>query len=215
MSEKDLKLAIQNAIQQFDRRPLAYSATALLEMLGYHSEKRLALVPNTAAQFQAVFDPQGRLNAEKALPAAWHSVGFLFQITDEEIQGAISGQGMFFANRQVDNAIINSYLFFAVGLKGDRYTRTQLANVTREINKLFPMPVMLIFKHGSALTMAIIARRLHKRDPGRDVLEKVTLIKDIAITQPHRAHVEILHDLSVGRLTQMYGFSNFIELQRA
>jgi len=215
MSEKDLKLAIQNAIEQFDRRPLAESATALLELLGYRSEKRLALVPNTAKQFQVEFDPQGRLNAEKALLSDWHSVDLLFQITDQEIQGAISGQEMFFANRQVDNAIINSYLFFAVGLKGERYTRTQLATVTREINKLFPMPVMVIFKYGGALTMAIIARRLHKRDPGRDVLEKVTLIRDIAIAQPHRAHVEILHDLSAGRLAQVYGFSNFVELQRA
>ena len=38
------------------------------------------------------------------------------------------------------------------------------------------------------------------RDESKDVLEKVTLIKDINILIPHRAHIEILFDLSFDEL---------------
>jgi hypothetical protein len=213
MPDIDLKIAIQEAIQQFGKKPLAEAATALLETLGYRSQKRLMLTPNTSDQFNKEFDPYKRMNVDKALLSEWSSVDLLFQITDEEIRGSMAGQGQLFVNQKVDNTIINSYLFFAVGLRGEQYTRTQLAAITREINKLFLMPVMVIFKHGQTLTIAIIARRLHKRDQSRDVLEKVTLIKDIAIIEPHRAHVEILYDLSVERLAHVHGFTNFVELQ--
>jgi hypothetical protein len=215
MPNTELKQSIQNALKAFEGQPLAKTASALFELLGYRSEKRLALTPNNAVQFKAEFDPQSRLNVEKALMKEWQSVDFLFQITDEEIRGAIQGQSQLFTNQNVDRAVYNSYLFFAVGLKGKPYSRTQLATATREINKLFPMPVMVLFHYGQALTLAIIARRLHKRDPSRDVLEKITLIKDISTVSPHRAHIEILHDLSVGQLATAHPLGDFVELQRA
>jgi len=100
-------------------------------------------------------------------------------------------------------------------LQDDGYSRTQLAGITREINKLFPMPVMILFRHGDTLTLSIINRRLHKRDELRDVLEKVTLIKDINFTDPHRAHIEILFDLSFYEIHHRHGFTNFVELHQA
>lgn len=127
----------------------------------------------------------------------------------------MSGQGTLFQNRTVDNTNIQSYLFFAVDLAGSHYTRTRLARATRSINKLFPMPAMVIFRHGASLTIAIIARRMHRRDASRDVLEKVTLIKDIRCADPHRAHVEILADLTLPHLVTTFGITNFVELQRA
>ena len=48
------------------------------------------------------------------------------------------------------------------------------------------MPALVLFRHGDSLTLAIINRRLHKRDAAKDVLEKVTLIRDIQFAQPHR-----------------------------
>jgi len=194
---------------------LLKAATSLFETLGYKSDKRIVLIPNTAAQFRAMFDAHSQMNVDKALLSEWKSVDLLFQITDEEIQGAMQGQGQLFTKQKMDNTEINSYMFFAVGLKGNAYTRSQLATATREINKLFPMPVMVLFKYAKSLTLAIIARRINKRDASRDVLEKVTLIKDISTLSPHRAHIEILHDLSVRQLAAAYPFSNFVELQRA
>jgi hypothetical protein len=61
--------------------------------------------------------------------------------------------------------------------------------ITRELNKKSNQPVLILFKHGDTLTLSVIHRRLHKRDESRDVLEKVTLLKDIRIKNTHRAHL--------------------------
>ncbi|NJL06446.1 MAG: N-6 DNA methylase [Chloroflexaceae bacterium] len=77
------------------------------------------------------------------------------------------------------------------------------------------MPILILFQHGALLTISIINRRLHKRDARRDVLEKVTLIKDIRAAEPHRAHLEILYDLSLPVLAAAHPVGSFGELQRA
>ena len=100
-------------------------------------------------------------------------------------------------------------------MKGSHYTRTALADITREVNKLFEMPALILFRHGDLLTLAIINRRMHKREAGKDVLEKVTLIQDIRCLNTHRAHIEILFDLSLGALYEKYNCANFVELHAA
>ena len=77
------------------------------------------------------------------------------------------------------------------------------------------MPVMLLFKHGDSLTISVINRRLSKKDASKDVLEKVTLIKDINISNPHRAHIEILFDLTIDELYKKHQFTNFVELHNS
>jgi hypothetical protein len=77
------------------------------------------------------------------------------------------------------------------------------------------MPVMLLFRHGDTITFSIIRRRIHKRDESKDVLEKVTLIKDIRFAEPLRAHIEILNDLSLPVLYDEFYFHNFVGLQQA
>ena len=47
------------------------------------------------------------------------------------------------------------------------------------------------------MTVGFVGRRQHKHDPNRDVLEQVTLIKDIRLDKPHRAHLEVLFELSL------------------
>ena len=43
----------------------------------------------------------------------------------------------------------------------------------------------------------------------------VTLIKDISIENPHRAHIEILFDLSFEELLRKYKFTNFVAPRKA
>lgn len=213
----NLKYAIRDALQKFDREPLAEAAITLFETLGYKSEKSFDLRPNNAKQFQIEFDSLGRFNSGKALVETWTSVDLLFQITDEEIREALGGQRSMFAGGKIDGTIINSYLFFAIGLKQREkpYTRGELASITREINKLFVMPVMILFRHSETVSIAVIRRRLNKRDESRDVLEKVTLIKDICTSNPNRAHQDILADLALPELYERYRFINFLELHQA
>ena len=73
----------------------------------------------------------------------------------------------------------------------------------------------MLFRHGETLTLAVINRRPHKRDEGKYVLEKVSLIHDIQCSNTHRAHIEILFDLSLGALHDKHGFTNFVQLQAA
>jgi hypothetical protein len=131
----------------------------------------------------------------------------------------------FDSHGRFEDAEINSFLFLAIELRpaaeregertGQPYSRAELAGLTRAINRLFDMPVLLVFKHGDTLSLGIIHRRLSKRDATKDVLMKVTLIKDIAFADPIRAHVEILNDFSLDKLLADFGVSNFVSLHAA
>jgi adenine-specific DNA-methyltransferase len=164
----------------------------------------------------ATFFVQGRsFNPDQALVSEWQSVDFLFQLTDSEIQSNAHGSLVFDSKDSYDGSAIQSYLFFAIDLKRDHFTRTQLAGITRAVNRLFDMPALLLFKHGDTITLSIIRRRLHKKDEAKDVLEKVTLIRDVSFADPLRAHVDILNDLSFTVLRDEFYFHNFAGLHAA
>ena len=215
MNEQQTKQAIINALGDFGKHPLADAATALLGALGYKSQRHIPLSPNTPENFLSQFDQAGRIKPEQAQIQEWESVDFLFQLTGEEIQPSAKTLSLFEGDKRVNNQLIQSYLFFALRLKKPSYSRSELAAITRALNRLFPMPALILFVHGQTLTLSIINRRLHKRDEAKDVLEKVTLIKDIQFAKPHRAHIEILYDLSLEALQQTLGLTNFVELHNA
>lgn len=208
------KTHIQQALQQFQHGSLRESSLHLLATLGYQSDRQMEM-DNAPGAFLQNYDPSQSLRQDKALFADWLTADILCQIGDWEIRQDKQRQLFDSAGKVIDGAIIESYVFMAIALSGEQYTRTQLAQITREINKLFPMPVNLFFRHGQTLTIAIINRRLNKKDGSKDVLEKVTLIKDIRLTNPHRAHVEILFDLSLAELFRVYSCDNFVALHQA
>ncbi len=176
------------------------NALGLLNTLGYHSH-RTGLNFANLAEFQEVFPIQ--TDEFAAVPQ------LLFQLTWEDLFAASAGP------KQVDNTIMESYLFFAIELKQSHYSRTELAKMTRDLNRFANQPVMVIFTYGECLTLSIINRRLHQREESRDVLEKVTLIKDISVTHPHRAHLDILADLSYQRLKEDHHIDSFVALHEA
>ncbi len=216
MNAPQHKVAIKEALNRFTTRDLVENGRNLLNTLGYRSERTLTLESNTAETFIAAYDSQGKLNHDRALTAEWTSIALLFQLSGDDLT-LTETTGLLFdpSQTQVDKTIIQSYLFFALRLKGSNYNRTQLSQITREINKLFMMPAMLLFQHGETLTLSIINRRLHAADPSRDILKKVTLIKDIDFKDPHRAHIDILFDLALEPLNQTHSVHNFVELHRA
>ena len=216
MNDLQHKAAITKALNRFTTGALVQNARNLLNTLGYQSERTLTLESSTAETFIAAYDSQGKLNRDRALTGEWTSIELLFQLSGTDLTLTETTGWLFDPSQtQVDNTIIQSYLFFALRLEGGNYNRTQLAQITREINKLFMMPAMLLFQHGETLTLSIINHRLHAADPSRDVLEKVTLIKDIDFKDPHRAHIDILFDLALEPLNQTHSVHNFVELHRA
>lgn len=212
MTEKDLKLEIYKAINNFKDVQANEGAINLFKILGYNTERQSPFTEKTFKHFRENFlETNNTFNENKALINDWISVDLLFQITAEEV----SKQNSLFDTKRVDDTIIETYLFFSIELDKKEYTRTQLAQITREVNKVFPMPALIVFKYGGNITFSVINRRLNKKDEQRDVLEKVTLIKDINIEKPHRAHIEILFDLSFTELQRVYKFTNFVELHNA
>ncbi len=215
MHETHIRAEIQRALNNFADGNLSQKATDLLKTLGYESQRTLSRDTNTVEAFLEDFDNHGRMNREKAHLHEWQTADFLFQLTADEIQQHTQETITFQEDQGVDNTIYYSYFFLAIKLKGGFYSRTVLATITREINKCYAMPAMLIFQHGHTLTFAIINRRPSQRDGDRDVLEKVTLIKDIDVATPHRAHLEILADLSLDAPYHRHEFTNFLELHQA
>jgi len=213
MTEVETKQKIETALQSFKEGNLTEKSLNLFKVLGYNTGRQAPLAGKIYSFFKDSFlNRNQRFNEEKAFVAEWKYIDLLFQLSKYEMTVQ---HNLLDTTKRVDNTIIETYLFFVIELTKKQYSRTILSHVTREINKVFPMPAMILFKYGKILTLAVINRRLHKRDEHKDVLEKVTLIKDIRIDNLHRAHIEILFDLSFDELKNKHGFTNFVELHNA
>lgn len=210
----DEKLNIQEAIKAFAKDDISKAGINLFSVLGYDTSLQAPLDKKSFTEFKEDYieaSPSAdRFNEEKALTDEWKTIDILFQLTDE----SFTGQQQLFDSK-LDPLNPQSYLCFAIELKGSEYSKTQIAGITREVNKLFSIPIIIVFKYGECITLAIINRRVNKRDSDRDVLEKVTLIKDIFFEKPHRAHVEILFDMSLAQLSADYTITNFDSLHKA
>ena len=133
MNRWQLRQSIEQALKDFQREPLLTSARNLFNKLGYSSRRTLPVPLGTADRFLESFNRAGDINTERALLDEWESIDLLFQLTDEEI--ADVNQGRIFDSSEVDTSLYESYLFFVLKLDGTHYTRTQLSQITREINK--------------------------------------------------------------------------------
>lgn len=136
----------------------------------------------------------------------------LFQLTADEVR--LNGQTMLFNAGKFDGSLIESYLFMALELREVEYTRTQLAKLTRVLNRVFRIPSFVIFRHGTSISVAVARRRINKRDGESDVLEKITLIKDVNFREPHPAHLRVLQDLHLPALLEGKVITQFVELER-
>jgi hypothetical protein len=173
------RLFIRDAITRFSSQPLRAASLGLFAALGYQSDRTIAI--GSVADFCTQFDPSGLLAQPRAQKPDWQSIELLFQLTDEEL----SRNATLFKDTSVRASLLQSYVFFAVELQPGDYARGKLAAITRQINRIFPMPVMVLFKVGGNLSIAVINRRQNKRDESKDVLGKVTLIQNISTAKPH------------------------------
>jgi adenine-specific DNA-methyltransferase len=201
------------ALHAFGSRSLRDAAVQLWKQLGYSSARTLKI--ESKEEFRERFDSERKLREDRASWGDWRDVAFLFQVTDQEVTSSVTGQLEFAGKGKFEGAAYESFIFLAIRLEDHPYNRTQLAAIVREVNKLFLAPAIVLFRHGEELTVASIHRRLHKREETRDVLGKVTLIKDIHFPDPHRAHVDILSELSLQELAARFGIQNFVAFHAA
>lgn len=224
MSDLPLRARIEAALKATATGDLRESTLALLVSLGYTSNKTLDLPkePQAFAQeIETLLGGSRQFNAEAVCLADWKSVAFLFQLTNDELPSLAAGQTSFFTNTGVQPWQIESFVFLAVELKAGNWSRTRLARITREVNRLFPMPVILLFRHPGhdlepLLSLAVINRRGHKRDATRDVIDgKISIIKDIDPSAPHAAHLRILESMALHQVGEKFAPSSFNDLYKA
>ena len=229
MSNKQLRAELQAALQHLATGDLRSSATALLGKLGYASHKTLALPTQPQAFAKEVENLLGgtqQLNPAHASLADWQSAAFLFQLTNDELPALAAGQmSLLHETGGVQAWQVESFVFLALDLKAGAWSRTRLAALTRELNRLFPMPAIVLFRHpredatGDStplLSISVIHRRANKRDASQDVIEgKVSLIKDIDLGAPHAAHLRILESMALGEVDAKYVPSSFDKLYEA
>ena len=196
MSSHSDQVLITEALASFQSSPLKEAATHLLNVLGYRSERSLSGTDSSPESFLDLFGSGHSFDRSKALVSEWKSADLLFQLTDQEL----SRESSLFTDTSVNSGLLKSYVFISIELRGKDYARGKLSAITRQINRLFPMPVMVLFRHQGLLTIAVINRRLHKLDESKDVLGKVTLISDIDFARPHRGHLDILASLIFSNL---------------
>ena len=201
MENKELKQQIKSDILKFRHNTILESALKLFSTLGYTTKRQIAV--------SSIEDFKGRfllnnLNEDKALYSHWKDAQFLFELQPNDL----NSEETEITGGRIDDKDIETYWFYAIELKGDTYSKKQLSDITREVNKVRTIPAFILFKYADKLTFSIIDRRLNKKDENKDVLEKVVLIKDINFSNPHRAHIDILEDIAFKNLK----VENFVDL---
>lgn len=201
MGDNELKKQIKSDILGFQKNTLLESALKLFSTLGYTTKRQISV--------SSIEDFKGRfllnnLNEDKALYSHWKDAQFLFELQPDDL----NSEETEITGGRIGDKDIETYWFYAIELKSDTYSKKQLSDITREVNKVRTIPAFILFKYADKLTFSIIDRRLNKKDENKDVLEKVVLIKDINFSNLHRAHIDILEDIAFKNLK----VENFVDL---
>ena len=199
--------AIRDAISGLVGADLAGAGRNLLDVMGYRSPKTLD-APAAPAEFLAALG----MDAARFETDRWRAVHFLFQLTGDELP-ALSRGGDPATGESFQRGAIDSFVFLTIDLGEGGWSRRQLVAIARALNRGFAMPAIVLFRHGGRATLTVIDRRANRRDASRDVVGgRISLVKDINLARPHRAHVEILADLSLAALARRKAPSDFRSL---
>lgn len=185
----DYNRTMQDALDKLSTTDFHEAAPFFFKQLGYDSPKVFDYEPLSFDEFAEALGGGDAIHPERSLSDQWKAVHLLFQYTEDELGGPAS------LLTETNNDEYNAFVFIGLELTGEKYSRTQLASIARELNKPFASPVIVLFKHGAAVTLASVARRQHKLQADKHVLQKVSLLKDIGLENTHAAHFKILKDL--------------------
>lgn len=205
--QREIRVSIRTVLYSISDSDFSASAQKLLDTLGYKSQRTLPDQTGKVDDFINTFpayllgDTNKRnMKSDEILCNNVDHIRFLFQFTDDEIAASDNTQlnMLFSETNEFDESWVKSFFFVVAELRDKSYPRGKYAQLTREINRRFSQPAVILFKtHSNLLTLAFVHRREHKRNPERDVLGKVTLVRQIDPNRPHRAHLDILSELSL------------------
>jgi adenine-specific DNA-methyltransferase len=145
-------------------------------------------------------------SARKILKDTWKDNPSFQMMNDVYFLGMVDNAA-FFGNKSIDTSEIKSdydgVLIFGVTLnkrENNRLpTRSQLAEIARAFNReFFYTPVIVVYKYGKYLAFANTQRLKYKQEWREgEKAGKVSLLRDVDITNPHSGHERILNDLKI------------------
>lgn len=194
--------AITATLAAMRHAPLAEGAKALLNALGYISDRVSPLQNDDPRTFvSARRAPNSGTKSEREFLDATQKFSILFQVANDEIAAQIQ-PSMLGDAPSYDSGNARSFIFAAALLNprdnGLPYSRSHYARFIREINKGLPPVVTLFQTQGEdEISIAFINRRQSKADSARDVLDSVSVIRGVSLAKPHRAHTDILAELAL------------------
>ena len=214
---QNIKNNIKQSLQAFvGETPLPQAARDFFGAIGYDSDRTLTLDGAPKKFFAQFPHPSGKsTQSEKDFIRKVNAVHIIFQFAEDDI---VKQSDLF--NKGFNKGTHHSFLFVAADLAEQQYTRSDYATLTREISKRFAMPVFVLFRRTDFVSLAFAGRR-PSRKPGhdREVLDKVSLLRDINCHQPHAGHLSILADLTFAKrcewIRQNYSTVNFDGLYKA
>ncbi len=134
---------------------------------------------------------------------------YLLGLVDDTVLNGEEGKNTFAKIAEISSDY-EGIVLVAVQLKnrenGLLPTRSQLAEITRAINREFQyMPVTVLFKYDNLIALANAERTsyLVKYKEGEKV-GKVSLLRDISIVKPHSGHLQILNELKVPKSVETF-----------
>ena len=198
----ELRKNIEFLIKKFNSNKLFDSSIDFFKVLNYPLDTIQEESNYTLDNFLEITGHSGENRLQNY---GIQNIEILFSLSEDEMSKKI---GNFFAGK-VENAVIEAYLFLAVRLDRNVYSKTELVNISKGINKLLNSPAFILFTYDDKITLSVTDRRLNKNNEDKDVLEKTTLIKDIDKNNVHRAHFDILSKLEFENLGNKQNFSYF------
>lgn len=144
-----------------------------------------------------------RYEISKALSEVIDKVEATFYIGNID-EATLSGTGEAKSIEEVESATsegkYESMMVFAVEITdGKSLTRSQCATLTRGFNRIAAaQPVILFVREGDKLTLSTCERMEYSQEWRRGVgekLGKVSMLKGIDCSNPHRGHIDILKSL--------------------
>ena len=177
MKVEDKKEKIREIVKKYGtyKSDLKNDSIKLFELLGYFTQRKIN--DCTPSDFLQRFDKNKSFDKEKGHFSEWEKYYFLFQMASEDIIKILQDQGI-----KKDNQNKYAVTFMALKLKETEYTKTQLEEITIEINKLIHNyesrlnHPLIVISFGKFLYFAYTEHRINKIDRKKDVLKKTKII---------------------------------------
>ena len=177
---------------------LVLKAERFLNLLGYESDrKRIGQTGLIQDLLEDFMKPGMTISHDYTLVCNVGKLWFIFQAKDDEIKQSLQRSHIGVRKWSEENGNATSLSFFVAELALDNYNYATLAKMVHSVNRVSGEPCIILFKYANKLSIGAIDRRLKERDDSKDVLGRISLIKDVSLIEPSSAHIDKLEQLSL------------------